>query len=95
VKRKATSLYGYSPTLAPFEGKTHAEAVAILRQWGHTVVFGGYQDPRFVEAVHRAGLQIYAEFGCFAGRDGGIGLHPAGRLRTMECRWQRRTGTVA
>lgn len=69
MKRKATSLYGYSSTLAPFEGKTHAEAVAILRRWGHTMVFGGYQDPRFVQAVHQAGLKIYAEFGCFVGRD--------------------------
>ena len=69
MKRKATSLYGYSPTLEPFVGKTPTEAVDTLQRWGITVVFGGYQDPRFVEAVHQAGLKICAEFGCFVGRE--------------------------
>jgi hypothetical protein len=69
VKRKVTSLYGYSPALAPFAGKSPAEAVDVLRRWGITVVFGGHQDPRFVEAARQAGLKVYAEFGCFVGRD--------------------------
>jgi hypothetical protein len=62
-----TSLYGFSPTLEPFAGKSPAEQVALLRSWGNTVVFGGYQDPAFVDAAHEAGLPVYAEFGCFTG----------------------------
>jgi hypothetical protein len=61
------ALFGFSPDLAPFAGKTPAEQVAILRTWGSTAVFGGYQAPGFVEAVHAAGMKIYAEFGCFFG----------------------------
>jgi hypothetical protein len=61
------SLFGFSPDLAPFAGKTPAEQAAILRAWGSTAVFGGYQAPGFVEAVHAAGMKIYAEFGCFFG----------------------------
>lgn len=64
---KTKSLYGFSPELAPFAGKNPAEQVALLRSWGNTAVFGGYQDPAFVEAAHEAGIPVYAEFGCFAG----------------------------
>jgi hypothetical protein len=64
---KTRSLYGFSPELEPFVGKTPAEQVDILRSWGNTVVFGGYKDPAFVDAVHRAGMRIYAEYGCFVG----------------------------
>ena len=65
---KTKSLYGFSPELEPFVGKTPAEQVAILQSWGNTVVFGGYHDPAFVDAVHAAGMQIYAEYGCFVGK---------------------------
>ena len=61
------ALFGFSPDLAPFAGKTPAEQAAILRAWGSDAVFGGYQVPGFVEAVHAAGMKIYAEFGCFFG----------------------------
>jgi hypothetical protein len=61
------ALFGFSPDLAPFAGKTPAEQAAILRDWGSTAVFGGYQAPGFVEAVHAAGMKIYAEFSCFFG----------------------------
>ena len=40
----------------------------MLRSLGSTAVFGGYQDAAFVEAAHAAGLSVYAEFGCFTGR---------------------------
>ena len=66
MEPKTTAMYGYSPKLAPFRTKTPDEQVALLRSWGNTVVFGGYQDPAFVDAVHRAGMPVYAEFGCFA-----------------------------
>ena len=60
-------LYGFSPELPPFAGKTPAEQVALLRAWGSTAIFGGYDDPALVEAVHAAGMRVYAEFGCFVG----------------------------
>jgi len=69
VSAKPKSLYGFSPKLAPFVGKTPAEQVAVLQSWGNTVVFGGYQNPAFVDAVHEAGLKIYAEYGCFVGEN--------------------------
>jgi len=64
---KAKSLYGFSPDLEPFVGRTPAEQVGILRSWGNTVIFGGYHDPAFVDAAHDAGMAVYAEFGCFVG----------------------------
>ena len=67
MKPKTRAMYGFSPKLAPFQGKSADEQVSLLRSWGNTAIFGGYQDPTFVDAVHRAGLSIYAEFGCFAG----------------------------
>lgn len=66
---KTKSLYGFSPDLEPFAGRTPAEQVEILRSWGNTAIFGGYGDPSFVEAAHRAGMPVYAEFGCFTGQD--------------------------
>ena len=68
MRKKTKSLYGFSPTLAPFVGKTPAEQMALLQSWGNTVIFGGYQNPAFVDAVHKAGLKIYAEYGCFVGK---------------------------
>lgn len=65
---KTTSLYGFSPELPPFAGKAPVEQAALLRAWGNTVVFGGYRDPAFVDAAHRAGLKVYAEYGCFVGQ---------------------------
>lgn len=62
---KTKALYGFSPELAPFEGKAAAEQVALLRAWGANAVFGGYQRPDFIEAAHAVGLQVYAEFGVF------------------------------
>jgi hypothetical protein len=64
---KTKSLYGFSPDLPPFAGKAADEQVALLQSWGNTVVFGVYKDPAFVDAVHRAGMRIYAEYGCFVG----------------------------
>ena len=66
-RQKARSLYGFSPELAPFVGKTPNEQVELLQSWGNTVVFGGHHSAAFVEAVHTAGMKIYAEFGCFVG----------------------------
>lgn len=65
---KTKALYGFSPELEPFAGRPVAAQVDTLRTWGCTAVFGAYQDPEFLEAAHRAGLRVYAEFGCFVGR---------------------------
>jgi hypothetical protein len=62
---KTKSLYGFSPELEPFVGRTHAEQVDLLRSWGNTAIFGGHQNPEFVAAAHAAGMKVYAEFGCF------------------------------
>lgn len=65
---KTLALYGFSPDLEPFAGRPAAAQVDTLHAWGCTAVFGGYQDSEFVAAAHRAGLSVYAEFGCFAGQ---------------------------
>ncbi len=64
---KTKSLYGFSDRLAPFAGTTPVEQAALLRSWGSTAVFGGYQNADFIDAIHEAGMAIYAEFGCFVG----------------------------
>lgn len=64
---KVKSLYGFSPDLPPFVGKSPAAQADLLKSWGNTAVFGGYQNPEFVAAVHAAGLKLYAEFACFVG----------------------------
>ena len=85
MTQKVKSLYGFSPELAPFAGKTPPEQAALLRSWGNTAVFGGYQNPEFVEAIHTAGMEIYAEFSCFAGAEWWKRL-PASRPITDEGR---------
>ena len=64
---KTTALYGFSPGLAPFAGKSPTEQVGLLQSWGNTVIFGGYENAAFVDAAHNAGMAVYAEFGCFVG----------------------------
>jgi hypothetical protein len=49
-------------------GKTPAEQIALLRSWGNTALFGGYEDPELVEAAHAAGMKVFAEFPCFFGK---------------------------
>ena len=61
------ALYGYRGELAPFAGRSPGEQVGLLRSWGCNAIFGGYDDPAFVDAAHDAGMPVYAEFGCFVG----------------------------
>jgi len=82
MTQKVKSLYGFSPELAPFAGKTPTEQAALLRSWGSTAVFGGYQNPEFVEAVLPA-------------QSGGKGSPPAGPSPTRVDRWRTRVGTMA
>jgi hypothetical protein len=79
------SLYGFSPDLPPFAGKSPAEQVAILRSWGNTAIFGGYKDLAFLEAAHEAGMPVYAEFACFVGQEWWEAL-PESRPVTAEGR---------
>jgi hypothetical protein len=79
------SLYGFSPDLPPFAGKSPAEQVAILRSWGNTAIFGGYEDLAFLEAAHEAGMPVYAELGCFVGQEWWEAL-PESRPVTAEGR---------
>ena len=64
---KTHALYGFSFKLAPFAGLSATESVALLKDWGVQSVFGGHDEPAFVEAAHAAGLRVMAEFGCFVG----------------------------
>ncbi len=66
---KTKALYGFAPDLAPLAGMSPVEQVAWLRSLGSNAIFGGYQDPAFVEAAHAADMPVYAEFGCFVGRE--------------------------
>lgn len=62
------ALYGYSEQLAPFQDKSVQDQVAILRSWGVDAVFGGYENAAFADAMHDAGLNVFAEFNCFSGK---------------------------
>ncbi len=62
------ALYGFTPTLAPFINKSIKEQVALLKRWGANAIFGGYDNPAFVEEIHAQGMKIYAEFACFQGK---------------------------
>jgi len=64
---KVKALYGFSPDLESFAGKSCMEQAELLASWGCNAIFGGYQNPDFVDAVHNVGMEIYAEFGCFVG----------------------------
>ena len=66
---KTTALYGFSPDLATTAHTSPVEQVAWLQSLGSNAVFGGYEDRAFVEAAHAAGMPVYAEFGCFVGRE--------------------------
>jgi hypothetical protein len=62
------AFYGFDPTLPPFTDKSPTKQAALLKQWGATAIFGGDDDPAFVDAIHNQGMQIYAEFACFQGK---------------------------
>jgi uncharacterized lipoprotein YddW (UPF0748 family) len=62
------ALYGFSSDLSPFANQTPFEQAVLLKRWGANAIFGGYADPAFVDAIHAQGMKIYAEFGCFQGK---------------------------
>lgn len=63
------AFYGFSPNLAPFTGKTPQEQAALLHSWGADAIFGGYENAAFVDALHAQGMQLFAEFPCFVGKE--------------------------
>lgn len=66
---KEKIIYGYTPSLKIFEGKSLKEQVEILRELGTTGVFGGNTDKEFIALMHRAGMKVYCSFSCFKGKD--------------------------
>ena len=65
---KTKCLYGHNSELEPFADKSPSEQVAVYTSWGCTAIFGGYENVAFVEAAHAAGMKVFAEFGCFVGK---------------------------
>ena len=65
---RTRALYGFSSQHPAFVGQTSGEQAGQLAALGCNAVFGGYEDHAFVSAAHVAGLAVYAEFGCFVGR---------------------------
>ncbi len=63
----AQGLYGYSLGLASMQGFDAATRAARLADLGATVLFGGDDDPAFVEQLYARGIQVMAEFACFVG----------------------------
>lgn len=62
------AFYGFDEKLPPFADKSVQQQAALLQAWGATAIFGGYENPAFVDAIHEHGMQVYAEFGCFQGK---------------------------
>ena len=44
------------------------EIAQKLAEWGVTAVFGGYEDPALVAALHEQGIKVFAEVGLFVGK---------------------------
>jgi len=63
------ALYGFKADLPPFRGRSPKEQVALLQSWGADSIFGGYANKHFVDAAHQQGLNVYAEFACFQGKE--------------------------
>ena len=63
------ALYGFKPSLSVFQGHSSEQQVNLLKSWGVDAIFGGYEDNRFVDAAHALGISVYAEFGCFRGKN--------------------------
>ncbi len=60
--------YGFSPSMATFEELSAAEIAERLRQSGCDGVFMHGPTPDWCEALHSAGLHVYAALGIFSGK---------------------------
>ena len=61
------AIYGLSPQYPAFAGKQPERIAQTLADWGVTAVFGGYEDPLLVAALHERGIKVFAEVALFAG----------------------------
>ncbi len=63
------AVYGFSKDLEIFRGKNGKEIARIVKDWGINAVFGGYEDPELLEALHRVGIKVYGTVGIFGGEE--------------------------
>lgn len=62
------AIYGFSPKHQACTGKTPQEIAQEFAEWGVTAVFGGYEDPALVAALHEQGIKVFAEVTLFVGK---------------------------
>jgi len=62
------AVYGFLPKHEVFAGKTPEGIARALAEWGVTTVFGGYEDPALVAALHEQGIKVFAEVALFVGK---------------------------
>ena len=62
------AIYGFSPKHEAFTGKTPEGIARALAEWGITAVFGGYEDPALVAALHERDIKVFAEVALFVGK---------------------------
>ena len=63
------AIYGLSKDLEIFRGKDEKEIARIVKGWGVNVVFGGYEDQKLVEVLHKQGIKVYGKVGIFGGEE--------------------------
>jgi uncharacterized lipoprotein YddW (UPF0748 family) len=61
------AIYGFSPQYPAFAGRQPERIAQALADWGVTAVFGGYEDPFLVAALHERGIKVFAEVSLFVG----------------------------
>jgi hypothetical protein len=64
---KMFSIYALSRDLEPFKGKSEEEIARWLIEHHVNAIFGGYQDAKLVDTLHKHGIKVYAEVGIFRG----------------------------
>lgn len=62
------AIYGFTPKYQAFAGKQPEAIAQSLADWGVTAVFGGYEDPALVAALHEQGIKVFAEVSLFVGK---------------------------
>ena len=65
--KKIKAVYGFSKYLPRFKDKTDQEILKLLNEWKVNAIFGGYEDAKFVEQLHQAGIKIFVEVSFFVG----------------------------
>jgi hypothetical protein len=62
------AMYGFSSKHQAFAGKQPEAIAQVLTEWGVTALFGGYEDPALVAALHERGIKVFAEVALFVGK---------------------------